>query len=264
MSFLRRKKSGGARKRAKQDMPAWLAQLASVPWKRLAPAGVMAVVAFALAFAVRIALDRPVQQVAISGRFQRVQPPDVEKAVRGALHGDGMVAVNLDRIASAVEQIPWIDRVSVARSWPNGLTVQVVEQKPVARWGENGLVNTRGELFVHDAQHIPAELPELVGPTGYEAEMTQRLLAAQSRLELTGMRLKQLSLDERGAWSLLLDNGIALRLGRDQVDARFERFLAAAARIVAPRAADIAYVDMRYANGFAIGWRTGASGVQRG
>ncbi len=53
--------------------------------------------------------------------------------------------------------------------------MQVVEQKPVARWGEGGLVNVRGAVFVHDAQHIPAELPELVGPPGYEAQMTARL-----------------------------------------------------------------------------------------
>ena len=33
---------------------------------------------------------------------------------------------------------------------------------------------------------------------------------------------------------------------------------------VATRATEIAYVDMRYANGFAIGWRGGAGEVKRG
>jgi cell division septal protein FtsQ len=41
------------------------------------------------------------------------------------------------------------------------------------------------------------------------------------------------------------------------VDARFERFVAAALRLVAQRGAEIAYVDMRYSNGFATGWRSG-------
>ncbi len=67
------------------------------------------------------------------------------------------------------ETIPWVDRAGVARSWPRALRVQVVEQKPVARWGEGGLLNTRGEVFVQDAQHIPAELPELVGPAGHRS-----------------------------------------------------------------------------------------------
>ena len=37
-----------------------------------------------------------------------------------------------------------------------------------------------------------------------------------------------------------------------------------AARIVASRAAEIAYVDLRYATGFAIGWRSGGKEVASG
>jgi len=264
MIFRRRKKTGAARHRAHGWPAAWLVRLSAIPWRRLAPAAALLLALCSAFVAARFGLDRPVRQIAISGRFQRVQPPDVEKAVRGALHGEGMVAVDLDRIAHAVQAIAWVDRASVARSWPDGLRVQVVEQKPVARWGEGGLVNVRGEVFVQDAQHIPSELPELVGPSGYAAQMTARCLAAQVRLEQGGMRLARLTLDERGAWDLTLDNGITLRLGRQSVDERFDRFIAAAARIVTARAADIAYVDMRYASGFAIGWRSGTSGVQRG
>ena len=49
-----------------------------------------------------------------------------------------------------------------------------------------------------------------------------------------------------------------MRLGRRQVDERFERFITVALRMVCQRADDIAYVDMRYTNGFAIGWRSAA------
>lgn len=264
MIFTRRKKSGGARKRASKESFDWVARLPVIRLRRLASAGVVLLVLCGGFLALRFALDRPVEQVAISGRFQRVQPLDVEKAVRGALQGDGMVAVDLVRIAAAVEAVAWVDRASVARAWPSGLDVQVVEQRPVARWGESGLVNTRGELFVQAAQHIPPELPQLVGPQGFEAEMTARCLAAQARLQKGGLRLTRMSLDERGAWDLAFDNGISVRLGREDVDERFERFLAAAIGIVLTRATEIEYVDMRYANGFAIGWRQAASGVKRG
>lgn len=264
MILGRRRKAGAARKRSGKDVFAWAAHLPAIPWRRLVPAAVGLAVLCGAVLALRMALDRPVEQVTISGRFQRVQPVDVEKAVRGALLGDGMVAVDLMRIARAVEEVTWVDRVSVARSWPNGLTVLVTEQRPVARWGDSGLVNTRGEVFVQDAQHIPPELPQLLGPPGFESEMTGRCLAAQKRLEQGGLRLVRMSLDERGAWDITFDNGISLRLGREDVDERFERFLAAAAGIVLARAAEIEYVDMRYANGFAIGWRAAASGVKRG
>jgi len=64
-----------------------------------------------------------------------------------------------------------------------------------------------------------------------------------------------LTLDARGALNLTLDNGVQVRLGRQQIESRFERFMLVAAKLVSQRAADIAYVDMRYGNGFAVGWK---------
>jgi cell division protein FtsQ len=232
--------------------------------RRLAPAAAVLLALGGVLLLLRLSLDKPVERVAISGRFQRVQPLEVEKAVRGAIDNRGMVGVDLAQIAEAVERIPWVDRASVARSWPRALTVQVVEQAPVARWGEGGLVNLRGEVFVHDSRHVPPELAELVGPDGQQGVMTERYLAAAPRLTEVGMRLTRVTLDARGAWELSLDNGVTLRLGREHVDERFERFLRAATRTVAARSAEIAYVDLRYANGFAVGWRAGVEGASRG
>ncbi len=130
-------------------------------------------------------------------------------------------------------------------------------------WPAGVRLNARGEVFVRDSRHLPAELPEFAGPTGNEAQMTERYLVAQPRLVKAGLRLSRLRLDERGAWEIELDNGVALRLGRQQFDERFDRFIEAAAHIVATRAAEIRYVDLRYANGFAIGWRS-AGEVNRG
>jgi cell division protein FtsQ len=70
--------------------------------------------------------------------------------------------------------------------------------------------------------------------------------------------LTALRLDARGAWEFDLANGVTVRLGRRQVDERFERFVTTAAKLVSQRADDISYVDMRYTNGFAVGWRGAA------
>jgi cell division protein FtsQ len=66
-------------------------------------------------------------------------------------------------------------------------------------------------------------------------------------------------LDARGAWEFDLSNGVTVRLGRRQIDERFEKFINAALKLVTQRGDDISYVDMRYTNGFAIGWRGGAT-----
>ena len=114
-------------------------------------------------------LDQPIQRVLISGRFQRVSPGDIERAVKERVRGAGLVSVDLPSVRSAVAAIPWVDTASVQRSWPRGLSVTVVEQVAAARWGESGLLNTRGELFASAATHIPPELARLSGPQGTQA-----------------------------------------------------------------------------------------------
>jgi cell division protein FtsQ len=260
MKFLRRKNPRNRRKEGK----GWSLRLPAINWRRLLPAGAVLLVIAALIGVTRFAMDQPVERVDVSGRWQRVQLLEVQKAVHKAVGHQGMLGVDLDAVSEAIQQIPWVDRANVARSWPRGLKVLVFEQHPVARWGEAGLLNARGEVFVRDSRHLPPELPEFAGPVGSEAQMTARYLAAQPLLERVGLRLSRLRVDERGAWEIELDNGVQLRLGREQFDQRFDRFIAAAARIVATRAIEIRYVDLRYANGFAIGWRTAAGEVSRG
>ena len=213
--------------------------------------GVCAVVAV-----VMWGVDQPIRTVSVSGRFQRVAPVDVERVVKEHVRGAGLLSVDLRSVRQALHTIPWVDSVSVQRSWPRGLNVFVVEQVAAARWGERGLLNTRGELFATDERHIPPELAQLSGPDGKEAEVAQRYLAAQGRLQQAGLRLTALRLDARGAWELDLANGVTVRLGRRQFDERFDKFITAALKIVTQRGDDIAYIDMRYTNGFAIGWRS--------
>lgn len=248
---------GSRRNRRKAADSRW--QLPEIRWRRWLPAlGVLLLLGMGAAGA-SLMLDQPIETINIVGRFQRVQPVDVEQAVRGRVRAVGLIGVNLGAIRHAVETLPWVDKASVERAWPRGLRVTVVEQVAAARWGANGILNSRGELFMSETRHIPTELPRLSGPAGSERKVAQRYLAAQGRLVEAGMRITSLRLDARGAWEIDLDNGVMIRLGRKQVDERFERFVLAGLRLVAQRGGDIRYVDMRYTNGFAVGWRNGAA-----
>jgi cell division protein FtsQ len=233
-------------------------KLPSLNWRRigLSLAGI-AVTALACATLAWL-LDQPIQRVIVTGRLQRVSALDVEQVVRARLNGAGLVSVNLEQIGTGLRTLPWVDSAAVQRSWPRGLKIEIVEQAAVARWNDTGLVNSRGQLFMSDAHFVPPELPQLAGPAGSESEVTARYLAVQGRLTEAGLRLVALALDARGALSFTLDNGVQVRLGRQQIDSRFERFVLVAAKLVSQRAADIAYLDMRYSNGFAVGWKTGA------
>lgn len=203
-------------------------------------------------------MNHPVQRVRVEGTFQRVRANDVERVIRQGLRG-GFVTANLGDLRTGVEALPWVDRARLRRQWPSGLVVEVTEQVAAARWGEDGLLNARGELFVVGVKHPPQELPVLSGPAGTEWQVAQRFFAVQARLGERNLRIAAMRLDARGAWSLELTEGVEVRFGRRQVDERIQRFLDVAAGVVQPRAGEIRYVDMRYSNGFSVGWRDQSS-----
>ena len=238
----------------KAEKPKWQWPAFVVEWRsHVRRAALLLVLAGALA-GLAWALDRPVRVISMDGSFQRVSPGQIEKAVAPFAHA-GFMSADLDSIQNAVEALPWVEHARIQRRWPNSLHVTVVEQTAAARWGESGLLNTRGELFVRSATHVPAELPHLSGPDGTESQVAQRFLAVQGRMLEAGMRIAALRLDERGAWEMDLDSGVTVRLGRREVDERIDRFIHTASQVIAHRLNEISYVDMRYSNGFAIGWR---------
>jgi cell division protein FtsQ len=118
-------------------------------------------------------------------------------------------------------------------------------------------LNVRGELFTEHSQHSIAGLPSLAGPTGTERDVARRYLAVRGKLAEADLSLERLELDERGSWRLVLGGGQEIRLGRRDIDERLYRFFDVVAPALTAELQSVQYVDLRYTNGFAVGWREG-------
>lgn len=257
-----------ARRQARRRRPEPRARLnwPRLPRLRLARLGALTLAVAAFFFGYRLSvslLDRPITAITIEGPFQRVTALKIEEAISDELER-GFLSADLRAIHARLTDLPWIDAANVARRWPGQLEISVTEQVPAACWGERGLLNTRGELFVSDARHVPAELPRLNGPEGRSAEVAKRYLTVREQLIPRGLDVRQLELDARGAWSMTLGNGIEIRLGRRDVAERTALFLDVVADLITRRAADIEFVDLRYSNGFTVGWHGDATPLASG
>ncbi|TDJ48082.1 MAG: FtsQ-type POTRA domain-containing protein [Gammaproteobacteria bacterium] len=225
-----------------------------VNWRRLMVIAAIGLFAFSGYAASLWVMDRPIESVVINGAFERVSAMQVEDALSTHVQ-TGFLRADLQAMRAELVAIPWVANVNVRRRWPGSIEVNISEERAAACWGESGLLNIDGELFVRDVTHVPVELPRLAGPEGSEQRVARMFFAIQRRLEQRGMAAVALRLDQRGAWEVRLSSGIRVRLGASFVTQRLDRFFEAVDTVIAVEAERVDYVDMRYTNGFAIGWK---------
>lgn len=190
----------------------------------------------------------PVREVKVLGDLSHVTRNQIETVVRSELKGN-FFTLSLDGSRGAFEKLPWVRRVNVRRHWPDRLEVTLEEHVALARWGDDGLVNTFGELFEAASD---ARLPVFTGPKEASHDVASNFGRFEQLLAPIGKRVAEVNLSARRAWRLRLADGMTLELGREQVVARLERFAGAYASSVAQMREPPAEVDLRYPNGFAV------------
>lgn len=165
---------------------------------------------------------------------------------------------NLHAVRGAFESVPWVRKASVRREWPNRLIVSIEEHQPLGTWGDDRLISVKGDVFtanLAEAEEV-AELMELSGPPGSEKDVVNRLEELRTWLAPIGLVPEAVHLSSRYAWSVRLDNGMLVELGREQTRTTLQERVA---RLVAlyPQLAErlpdrIERVDLRYQNGLAL------------
>ncbi len=199
----------------------------------------------------------------LSGQLHHVQPAAVREAVLPEL-GGGFFDTRVDDIGAAVESLPWVAEASVRREWPHTLHIDIVEEVPVARWNGDGLMDAQGKVFAHSQEQTYLSLPALSGRDGSEQDVLAQFNTLAGLLTPRGIAITTLSVDARGAATVQLDDGIEVRLGREDAAMRLARFGAVALPALSAKLAAVAYVDMRYTNGFAVGWKTAGGQTKQG
>lgn len=197
--------------------------------------------------------NMPLRSVQVEGEFRKLNAEQLQKAVAGVVQG-GFFTVNVDAVRRTAEALPWVASATVRRVWPDTLQLHVVEQRAAARWGDTGLLNMNGQLFVPDAASIPPHLPQLSGPEELRRRVMETYIAMTAALAPIGLHVAELQVDQRRAWLLRLDSGAELRLGKDNTLGRLGRFVRVYPSVFAPREAELKTVDLRYSNGFAVRW----------
>ncbi|MEW7983866.1 MAG: FtsQ-type POTRA domain-containing protein [gamma proteobacterium symbiont of Phacoides pectinatus] len=194
----------------------------------------------------------PLRVVRIDGGLKHLDRSTLETAVGRVVTGN-FFTVDVDAVRSAASSLAWVDRVSVRRVWPDTLLMRVVEQRPLARWGDGAMLNERGEIFRPAVEGVIEGLPLLAGPDETAAALARRYRQLSARFADLGLEVVRMDMDRRRALSVVFRQGLALQVGSVDVVGRVDRFISAyphlAKALVGGR---LVRVDLRYANGLSV------------
>ena len=240
-----------------------------IPWWRrrlvvLGAAGALPLavgLALLLRFAAPLFAGPALTTLVVNGRLVHVDPVAVRSAVLPAV-GRGFFTTRVEAVSAAVEQLPWVAEADVRREWPHTLRIVITEEAPVARWNGDGLMDEHGKVFVRAGSDAYAQLPLLGGSEGSEQDVLAQYNTLAGLIAPRGVSISELAVDARGATTVKLSDGIEVRLGREDAATRLARFGAVALPALGARLTSVAYVDMRYTNGFAVGWASPASSAE--
>ena len=191
----------------------------------------------------------PIRWLEVSGEVERVATAQIRAAVADQARR-GFFAVDVDAARAAVEALPWVKRASVARQWPDALSILVIEQRAVARFNGDALVNPDGELFHVAGTASMQGLVDLTGPEDRHARVVQGWRSISRLLRPEGLSLSRVDVDARGSWRVVLGDGVELLLGRDEIEQRVQRYLSVR-QALAQRGAP-SRIDLRYPNGLSV------------
>lgn len=196
----------------------------------------------------------PLTKLQATGEFRRVDGALLRQALLPYAQR-GFFAVDLEAAQDAIAKLPWVETAEVRKRWPDTLEVRVVEHKPFARWGADRLLSEHGRLFPAKGVQVPKGLPQFAGPEARTADVVRLYNESRELFARVGIGVHEVALDPRGSWTLGLNNGAVVIVGRSEARARLGRFVRLLPQLLTQNTQRLARADLRYTNGFALTWK---------
>lgn len=241
------------RKQFKQPAFDW----STLPWTVIRKA-VLAVVLVAIVIGavywINDPKNMPITRIEVKGDLAYVD----ETVLRSALEPyipNNLYLLDVKGLEARLEAEPWIRSVALYKKWPQTLIVRIEEQRPLAFWGDEKMINTHGEIFDTVLEKQRGVMPVLFDATEDGARTIENYKQVQQWVKSLPVGVEKFVEDARGAWQLTLTNGIKVEVGRQEQSKRIRRLVVGYLKELAEKEKRIDTIDLRYTNGFAVAWK---------
>jgi len=164
--------------------------------------------------------------------------------------------VDISHLQNEIENIKWIKSVIIRRSYPNEIKIYIKEHSPVAIWNEKDYLNKSGDVFT--ANKINKKLPMLISKNNRNKIIFEYFSIFSSGLTKSNIGEKIIKIEENDIQSLsvTLSSNIVIRLGSYDIKEKINMFFKVYKSLNSgDDLKKIMYIDMRYSNGFSVGWK---------
>ena len=194
-----------------------------------------------------------IAEIELEGEFDRISKPEL-LSVYDELLGQSLLFSSVEGISLQASEPAWVDSVTVRKLWPNKLHFVITEEMPVANWRAGQIITAQGEV-ISPLVSSGLPLPYLLGPVGMSRHVLEQFRLVSQVLASSDLKVKTLELEERGAWNIYFTNGLLVKLGRDEILSRLQRFIAVYKSDLSGRMARVDAIDARYPHGVAVIWK---------
>ncbi len=197
----------------------------------------------------------PIKTIQVTGNYTHINQTDIENTVLPYTLG-GFLNLNLTALQQALLTMPWLARADIRRVWPNKLIISLQQHVPIGYWNGKSLLSDQGIVFTPvSLSDVPTNLPQFVVADSDSQLVLSNYLLMNQQLASLQLSVVAVNLSARQAWTVTLNNGIILLLGREDLWNRLARFIDTYPRIINDKANKVVSVDLRYESGLALQWK---------
>ena len=198
--------------------------------------------------------NQSIDRVVINGEFNYLSERDVIDLIDENVQ-TGFLTLDLPELNRKIVEQDWIRSSSIRRSWPATLIVNIEEEIPVARWGEQQLLNNVGDYIDVINKDSVSHLPVIFSQAGDTKEIIKIYQLISELLGPVGLRIDEVESDNAGSWTLTVLSDIKIILGRDQLVEKLQRLQSVWMAELSSQEKNINAIDLRYPNGLAVKWK---------
>ena len=197
----------------------------------------------------------PIKNISIESKIINVDKDDVFEKSKNYLNSKSFFNFKINILKKEIEKVSWVKSVNIKRVYPDEIKIYIKEYVPIAIWNNKSYMNNSGDIFfIHD---IKKNLPMI-----NSNESRNKIMYVYFSLLLKyisdynfDIEIKKIEENEIRSISAHLSSGIIVKFGSKDIKSKIHTFLKVYKTLNSSDLKKIGYIDMRYSNGFSIGWK---------